>query len=105
MIVADRKSLEEILSMVKDYNNILILGCKGCVTVCNVGGVKEVEILASALRIARPNAISLGFVHLFVSTANSSFTLLTRIVGEIPALCNNFNRAGEAEAKTIGGSI
>ncbi|MBF0414013.1 MAG: methylenetetrahydrofolate reductase C-terminal domain-containing protein [Desulfamplus sp.] len=53
MIVADRKSLEEILSMVKDYKNILILGCKGCVTVCNVGGVKEVEILASALRIAR----------------------------------------------------
>lgn len=53
MIVADRKSLEEILDMVKDYKNILILGCKGCVTVCNVGGEKEVAILASALRIAR----------------------------------------------------
>lgn len=53
MIVADRKSLEEILGMVKDYSNILIVGCKGCVTVCNVGGEKEVAILASALRIAR----------------------------------------------------
>lgn len=53
MIVADRKPLEEILEMIKDCNKILILGCKGCVTVCNVGGFKEVGILAAALRIAR----------------------------------------------------
>jgi len=53
MIVADRKSLQEILSMVEENNKILIAGCKGCVTVCNVGGSKEVEILASAIKIAR----------------------------------------------------
>ena len=53
MIVADRKSLEEILAMVADNNKILILGCKGCVTVCNVGGLKEVEILTASLKIAR----------------------------------------------------
>ncbi len=53
MIVADRKSLEEILAMVEDNKKILIAGCKGCVTVCNVGGLKEVEILASAMKIAR----------------------------------------------------
>ena len=53
MIVADRKPLAEILEMVKECNKILVLGCKGCVTVCNVGGVKEVGILASILRIAR----------------------------------------------------
>jgi len=53
MIVADRKSLEEILAMVADNNKILILGCKGCVTVCNVGGLKEVEILTSSMKIAR----------------------------------------------------
>jgi ferredoxin len=53
MIVADRKPLEEILEMVKDCNKVLILGCKGCVTVCNVGGTKEVGVLASILRIAR----------------------------------------------------
>jgi ferredoxin len=53
MIVADRKPLEEILEMVKDCNKILILGCKGCVTVCNVGGTKEVGVLASILKIAR----------------------------------------------------
>ncbi|MBW1892249.1 MAG: methylenetetrahydrofolate reductase C-terminal domain-containing protein [Deltaproteobacteria bacterium] len=53
MIVADRKSLEEILTMVKEHKKILIVGCKGCVTVCNVGGLKEVEILASSIGIAR----------------------------------------------------
>lgn len=56
MIVADRKSLEEILGMVKDNKKILVLGCKGCVTVCNVGGLKEVEILSAAMRIARKKA-------------------------------------------------
>ena len=53
MIVADRKPITEILDMVKDCNKILVLGCKGCVTVCNVGGTKEVGILSSALKIAR----------------------------------------------------
>ncbi|MFO7785180.1 MAG: methylenetetrahydrofolate reductase C-terminal domain-containing protein [Thermodesulfobacteriota bacterium] len=53
MIVADRKPLTEILEMIDDCDNVLIIGCKGCVTVCNVGGAKEVGILASALKIAR----------------------------------------------------
>jgi ferredoxin len=53
MIVANPKPITEILDMVKDLNKILILGCKGCVTVCNVGGAKEVGILASTLKIAR----------------------------------------------------
>jgi ferredoxin len=53
MIVADRKPLEEILTMVENNKKILIVGCKGCVTVCNTGGSKEVEILASSMKIAR----------------------------------------------------
>ncbi len=53
MIVADRKPLKEIFEMIKDYKKILILGCKGCVTVCNAGGSKEVAVLASTLKIAR----------------------------------------------------
>ena len=39
--------------MVKGCKKVLLLGCKGCVTVCNVGGQKEVEILAATLKIAR----------------------------------------------------
>ena len=52
MIVADRKPLKEILEMLNGCNRILIVGCKGCVSVCNVGGSKEVGILASILKIA-----------------------------------------------------
>jgi len=53
MIIAERKPIEEILAMVQDFKKILVVGCKGCVTVCNAGGVKEVGILASILRLAR----------------------------------------------------
>src|SRR4030066_1839621 len=53
MIIADRKPLEEIMQMVKEVDKILILGCKGCVTVCNVGGAKEGGILSSLLKVAR----------------------------------------------------
>jgi len=53
MIIANRKPIEEILEMLHDCNRLLVLGCKGCVTVCNVGGTKEVGVLASILRIAR----------------------------------------------------
>jgi ferredoxin len=52
MIVGDSKPLEEILEMIEDKKQVLVLGCRGCVTVCNVGGEKEVGILATALRIA-----------------------------------------------------
>ena len=57
MIVADRKSIHEILDMVKNCTNILVVGCKGCVTVCNVGGLKEVQILAATLKIARKKTV------------------------------------------------
>ncbi|MCX7823410.1 MAG: methylenetetrahydrofolate reductase C-terminal domain-containing protein [Syntrophobacterales bacterium] len=53
MVVAERKPIQEIMEMVAGYNKILLVGCKGCVTVCCAGGTKEVGILASTLRIAR----------------------------------------------------
>jgi NAD-dependent dihydropyrimidine dehydrogenase PreA subunit len=51
MIMAKPKPMAEIIDYIKDFDKILIAGCNGCVTVCEAGGLKEVEVLASALRI------------------------------------------------------
>lgn len=51
MIVASKKPIEEIIGYVSGIPRILVLGCNECVTVCEAGGKKEVEILASALRM------------------------------------------------------
>jgi len=53
MIIGEHKPIKELLEMIDGYNNILMVGCKGCVTVCNAGGKTEVEILSAALRMAR----------------------------------------------------
>lgn len=52
MIIGQQKPLDEIKTMIADYQKVLILGCGTCVTVCFAGGEKEVGILASALRMA-----------------------------------------------------
>lgn len=51
MIIAKPKPIEEIIDGVKDLGRILVAGCDGCVTVCEAGGMKEAQILASALRM------------------------------------------------------
>ncbi len=53
MIIGEQKPLKSLLEMLAPYDNILLAGCHGCVTVCRSGGQKEVEILASSLRLAR----------------------------------------------------
>jgi ferredoxin len=61
MIVAERKSIPEIVNILKAHKRILVLGCGTCVTVCLAGGEREVSIMASALRIAS-RVQNLGFV-------------------------------------------
>lgn len=51
MIVAERKSLEDIRDMIRGARKVLVVGCGTCVAVCMAGGEKEVEILASQLRL------------------------------------------------------
>jgi ferredoxin len=52
MIVAEQKSLDEIKNLVGSADNVLVVGCGTCVTVCFAGGSKEAAILSSSLRMA-----------------------------------------------------
>ena len=52
MIVAERKTIPELVEILKPHKKILVLGCGTCVTVCLSGGEREVSIISSALRIA-----------------------------------------------------
>ena len=51
MIVAKQKEFEKIKQLVADAKKVMVLGCKTCVTVCNAGGMKEVGVLSSTLRL------------------------------------------------------
>lgn len=53
MIVTEQKPVNKIVSLINDYKKILLMGCAGCVSVCLSGGEKEVEILATTLRLKR----------------------------------------------------
>ena len=52
MIIAERKTLEEIKQMIAPYKKIMVVGCGTCVTICWAGGEKEVGILSSQLKLA-----------------------------------------------------
>ena len=56
MITGQQKSRETLLEILDPYDKIVLAGCHGCVTVCRSGGEKEVEILASSIRLAREAA-------------------------------------------------
>ena len=56
MIAGTAKPLEDILGMIEPYDKIVLVGCNGCVTVCRVGGEKEVQVLASTIKLARETA-------------------------------------------------
>ena len=51
MIVGDRKDFKEILEKLGSRRRVLLLGCNECVTVCGVGGEREVGVLAAELRL------------------------------------------------------
>jgi ferredoxin len=51
MIVAEQKPLEEIKALIDEANNVLVVGCGTCVTVCFAGGEKEAGVLATSLRM------------------------------------------------------
>jgi len=52
MIVAEQKPILELVNKLRGHKNVLLIGCATCVAECAVGGEREVEILAPALRMA-----------------------------------------------------
>lgn len=55
MIIARKKPLEEIERMLAGHRKVLVLGCRGCVTVCLAGGEREVAEIAALLRLRGKN--------------------------------------------------
>lgn len=53
MIVAEQKPLEEIKKMVEPYDRVLMTGCGTCVEVCLTGGDRAVNLMSTALKLAR----------------------------------------------------
>lgn len=53
MIVGDLKPLEEIVSSIRGYKRVLVIGCGSCVTVCLSGGEREAEELGRELADTR----------------------------------------------------
>lgn len=51
VVKGKRKPLEEIKSTIDAFNNILIVGCGGCVSVCLAGGQKETNTLKADLNV------------------------------------------------------
>lgn len=52
MIVAEQKPIKEILAILPQTDNLLVVGCDTCVTVCMAGGEKEVKVLCSAIKMS-----------------------------------------------------
>lgn len=52
MIVAEQKTLSEMKTLIGSAQNVLVVGCGTCVTVCFAGGAWEAAITASSLRMS-----------------------------------------------------
>ncbi|MBE9524932.1 MAG: methylenetetrahydrofolate reductase C-terminal domain-containing protein [Chloroflexi bacterium] len=52
MIIAEKKPLDEIKTLVAGAEQVLVVGCGTCVTVCFAGGSREAQITAASLRMS-----------------------------------------------------
>jgi len=52
MIVAEQKSIDEIIRSVESFDNVTVAGCGVCVTVCMSGGEKEASGVANLLKLS-----------------------------------------------------
>jgi len=52
MIIAEQKPLSELKTLLGSAQNVLVVGCGTCVTVCFAGGSREAAIVAASLRMS-----------------------------------------------------
>ncbi|MFH1394792.1 MAG: methylenetetrahydrofolate reductase C-terminal domain-containing protein [Candidatus Omnitrophota bacterium] len=52
MIITSQKKISEILDSIKNRNNVFLIGCTLCATVCKTGGETEIKNLAELLKKA-----------------------------------------------------
>lgn len=97
MITARPKPVEEVVSEIKDFDKVLVAGCNGCVAVCEAGGPKEVEILASALRMHfanRQKKMEIGEVSLTRQCDKEYLAEIKDLVGGYDAVVSTACGAG-----------
>ncbi len=58
MIGTANKSMDEVLSALKGYENIIVAGCNGCAKVCSTGGEPEVKAMAGNLKASGKKIVS-----------------------------------------------
>ena len=93
MIVGDLKPLAEIVAAIKEYKQVLVLGCGSCVTVCLSGGEKEAELAAAAetlrdTRVTQPAvlAVDVALARLLDSYGIVPDMVIGHSLGEYAAL-------------------
>ena len=52
MIVGEHKPIEEIIESIKDFSNVLVVGCQTCVAVSMTGGDRAARLMTEALTYA-----------------------------------------------------
>ena len=83
MIVAEQKSLSEMKTLIGSAQNVLVVGCGTCVTVCFAGGAREAAITASALRMSTKLDGNGKNVHDVTVQRQCEWEYLDEIAGQI----------------------
>lgn len=78
MIIGELKPYQQIREMLPEHGRILVLGCGGCVTVCQTGGLQEAEHLAGVLRLVRNDEVVVSAV-----SRQCEWEFLDQLAGEL----------------------
>lgn len=58
MIGTATKQMDELLSALKDYENIIVTGCNGCAKVCKTGGEPEMQAMSQTLEASGKKVVA-----------------------------------------------